>query len=187
MTRLRALFPLAFALALFLCASSASAQDQGVGVGASLGVTNGAPGFDRNPIGLNIKAWTSDRQAVTGMTSFFVSGTAPNAQSYWILQGDYLFHNFNQLDVGEGLLALYVGAGGQYTIFEDRDNQFALRGPLGVNYLLGSSPIDVFAEVAPTVRVTNPSALRFDGAIGFRYYFNLSSASSAGDEDSPSS
>jgi hypothetical protein len=114
------------------------------------------------------------------MTSFFVSGTSPESRSYWILQGDYLFHNFNQLNVGEGYLALYVGAGGQYTVFESLDdsnapgsgeNQFALRGPLGVTYLLGSSPIDVFVEVAPTLRITDPTALRFDGAIGFRYYF----------------
>jgi hypothetical protein len=112
------------------------------------------------------------------MTSFFISGTNPASQSYWILQGDYLFHNFNKLDVGEGYLALYVGAGGQYTVFEDRSNQFALRSPLGVTYLLGSAPIDVFVEVAPTLRVTDPSALRFDGAIGFRYYFTAGSGPS---------
>lgn len=182
-TRLLPLLSLALVLVLFSPVPEAAAQDQGIGLGTSLGVTNGAPGFDRNPIGLNLKAWTSDRQAVSGMTSFFISGTAPSAQSYWILQGDYLFHNFNNLDVGEGLLALYVGAGGQYTVFEDTDNQFALRGPLGVNYLLGSAPIDVFVEVAPTIRVTDPSALRFDGAIGFRYFFN---AGSSPDEDTSS-
>jgi hypothetical protein len=177
MTQLFRLLSLAL-LASFLVVSPATAQTEGVGVGASLGVTNGSAAFDRNPIGLNLKAWLSDRQALSGMTSFFISGTNPASQSYWILQGDYLFHNFNKLDVGEGLLALYVGAGGQYTVFEDRSNQFALRSPLGVNYLLGSAPIDVFVEVAPTLRVTDPSALRFDGAIGFRYYFTAGSGPS---------
>ncbi len=184
--RLLPLFTLLLGLVLFLSLPEASAQDRGIGVGASLGVTNGAPGFDRNPIGLNVKTWTSDRQAVSGMTSFFISGTAPTAQSYWILQGDYLFHDFNKLDVGEGLLALYVGAGGQYTVFEDTDNQFAVRGPLGVNYLLGAAPIDVFVEVAPTVRLTDPSALRFDGAIGFRYFFDTGPSSSVPDENASS-
>ena len=163
---------LTIAVSIMLLAPPARAQTEGAGVGASIGVTNGSPGFDRNPIGINGKVWTSERQAVSGMTSFFISGTVPSAQSYWILQGDYLFHNFNKLDVGEGLLALYVGGGGQFTVFEDTDNQFALRSPLGVNYLLGSTPIDVFVEVAPTLRVTDPSALRFDGAIGFRYFFS---------------
>lgn len=184
MTRPLALLSLSFLLISLVSAAPASAQTKGVGVGASLGVTNGTSALDRNPIGLNLKAWLSDRQAVTGMTSFFISGSTPTSQSYWILQGDYLFHNFNKLSVGEGLLALYIGAGGQYTVTEDTDNQFALRGPLGVTYLLGSSPIDVFVEVAPTVRVTNPDALRFDGAIGFRYYFNSGSPSSESDTDS---
>lgn len=186
MTRLLSLFSLALVIALLAPVPEASAQAEGVGIGASLGVTNGAPGFDRNPIGLNLKSWVSNRQAISGMTSFFISGTAPNSQSYWLLQGDYLFHNFNRLDVGEGLVALYVGTGGQYIVFEDRDNQFSLRAPLGVNYLLGSAPIDVFAEVAPTLRVTDPTALRFDGAIGFRYFFDAAASASGADEEASS-
>jgi hypothetical protein len=190
MKRLALLFSLLFACSALLPLPQAFAQTQGVGVGASLGVTNGSASFDRNPIGFNLKAWLSDRQALSGMTSFFISGTSPESRSYWILQGDYLFHNFNQLDVGEGYLALYVGAGGQYTVFEAIDepgapgsgeNQFALRSPLGVTYLLGSSPIDVFVEVAPTLRITDPTALRFDGAIGFRYYFSGGAGGSSSD------
>ncbi len=186
MTRQLALLSLSLLLIGLLSAAPASAQTEGVGVGASLGVTNGTSALDRNPIGLNLKAWLSDRQAVAGLSSFFISGSSPASQSYWVLQGDYLFHNFNKLSVGEGFLALYIGAGGQYTVTEDTDNQFALRSPLGVNYLFGSAPIDVFAEVSPTVRITDPSALRFDGAIGFRYFFNGSSNGSGPDEDGSS-
>ena len=176
---LPALFTLALCSALLL-PSSLVAQTQGVGLGASIGVSNGPSSFDRNPVGFNMKAWLSERQAVSGMTSFFIGGTDVAAPSYWILQGDYLFHNFNQLNVGEGYLALYLGAGGQFTVFEDTRNQFSLRAPLGVTYLLGSSPIDLFVEVAPTLRITDPASLRFDGAIGFRYYFNGESGSSSG-------
>ena len=173
------LLPLLLALPLALCSlpPTAHAQTDGVGVGASIGVSNGTSTLDRNPIGLNVKGWLSDRQALTGMTSFFIAGTTTAAPSYWVLQGDYLFHNFNELDVGEGFLALYVGAGGQFTVLEDTDNQFGLRAPLGVDYMLGSASIDIFVEVAPTLRVTNPAALRFDGAIGFRYFFSPGSSS----------
>jgi hypothetical protein len=180
MTRFSALAALLLGLAAFLFAPSALGQTEGVGLGASIGATNGSPFVDRNPIGLNVKAWTSDRQAVSGMTSFFVSGTTSTAPSYWLLQADYLFHNFNQLDVGEGYLALYVGAGAQFTVIEDTDNQFALRTPLGVDYMLGSAPIDVFVEVAPALRVTDPAALRFDGAIGFRYFLPTGSQTGGG-------
>lgn len=158
-------------LALFIAAPT-HAQTEGVGIGASLGVTNGASAFDRHPVGVNGKMWISDRHAVAGMTSFFIGDAGlQGGQSYWILQGDYLFHNFNELEVGEGLLALYLGPGAQLTILEAADNQFALRSPTGITYLLGSAPVDVFVEVAPTLSVTDPMTLRFDGAIGFRYYF----------------
>ena len=180
MTRFPVLLSLLLCLVSFAFVPSTFGQTEGVGLGASIGVTNGSAFVDRNPIGLNVKAWTSERQAVSGMTSFFVAGTTSAAPSYWLLQADYLFHNFNELDVGEGYLALYIGAGGQFTVIEDTDNQFALRAPLGVDYMLGSAPIDVFVEVAPALRVTDPAALRFDGAIGFRYFLPTGSGSSGG-------
>lgn len=187
---LLALFALVLCSAL-LTTPTLLAQTEGVGLGASIGVTNGTPPFDRNPIGFNAKVWTSDRQAVSGMTSFFISGTNDASQSYWVLQADYLFHNFNKLDVGEGFLALYIGAGSQLTILENTgsqslssDNQLALRAPLGVTYLLSSTPIDLFVEVAPSLRVTDPASLRFDGAIGFRYYLNSGGTGSSGDSES---
>lgn len=181
MTRFSLLTALLLSLAAFAFVPSAVGQTDGVGVGASIGVTNGSSFVDRNPIGLNVKAWTSDRQAVSAMTSFFVGGTTSLAPSYWLIQGDYLFHNFNELDVGEGFLALYIGAGAQFTVIEDTDNQFALRAPLGVDYMLGSAPIDIFVEIAPALRVTDPAALRFDGAIGFRYFLPTGTASGDGD------
>lgn len=164
-------------------ASPLSAQTEGLGIGASIGVTNGASAFDRNPVGLSVKAWISDRQAFVGATSFFIGDTTSAAPSFWLLQGDYLFHNFNELDVGEGYLSLYFGVGAQYGVFEGTENPFALRSPVGVTYLLGSAPVDVFVEVAPTVRITEPESLRFDGAIGFRYYFSSGSASTSSPSD----
>lgn len=170
---------LCFALSLLLPfgASSASAQTEGVGIGATLGVTNGASPSSRNPVGVTGKLWLSDRQAVAGVSSFAVGG---QAQSYWMIQGDYLFHNFNALSVGEGLLALYVGGGLQYTILEATSNAWALRSPMGLAYHLGASPIDVFVEAAPTLNITEPASLRFDGGIGFRYYFSLGGGNDGG-------
>lgn len=172
MTRARLPLLCAFLLLGLLWTAPAAAQSEGIGVGASIGVSNGDRiGF--NPVGLAAKGWLSDRHALAGMTSFFIG--SDTQQSYWVVQGDYLFHNFNELEVDEGYLALYVGAGAQFTIIEDTDNQFALRGPIGVDYMLGSAPVDIFVEVAPTLNVTDPTSLRFDGAIGFRYFFSSGS------------
>lgn len=145
---------------------TAQAQTTGVGLGGQIGVSNGAA----DPVGLSLKAWTSDRQAFQAATSFAIRDDFAGP-SFWILQGDYLFHDFEQVSVGDGLMALYVGPGLQLTFVEDRDTDIALRAPLGVSYMLGNAPIDVFAEVAPTLQVAQDSALRFDGAIGFRYFF----------------
>jgi len=164
---LRRLALLVFVAALCL-PLTAQAQTDGVGLGASIGVTNNA-GF-ANPVGFAGKGWLSDRQAIAGMSSFFIG--SENQRSYWILQGDYLFHNFNELEVQEGYLALYAGAGAQFTVLEDTDNKFGLRAPIGADYILGSAPIDIFVEVAPTLNITAPASLRFDGAIGFRYFFS---------------
>jgi len=150
---------------LGLAPGPAHAQTDGFGAGAVVGVSN--DGNSRNPVGLSMKGWLSDRHAIAGLTSFVIG---EQDDSYWILQGDYLFHNFNELDVEEGWFALRIGAGGQLTVLEDRDNQFALRGPVGVTYAFEDLPVDVFVEVAPTVSITDPSAFRFDGAFGFRFY-----------------
>lgn len=164
----------AFLLAGLLWTAPAAAQSEGIGIGASIGVTNGigvANGAGAaNPVGLAGKGWLSDRHALASMTSFFIG--SDTQRSYWVIQGDYLFHNFNELEVDEGYLAVYLGAGGQFTVVEGTNNQFALRGPVGVDYMLGSAPVDLFVEVAPTLNVTDPTSLRFDGAIGFRYFFS---------------
>lgn len=159
---------LALAVLFLIVVPSAQAQTDGFGLGAAIGVTNDAS-FP-NPVGVSAKGWLSDRQAVAGATSFFIGSEFQ--QSYWILQTEYLFHNFNRLQVDEGFMALYVGGGGQFTVLEDADNQFALRVPVGADYMLGSAPVDIFVEVAPTLTVTNPTSLRFDGTIGFRYFFS---------------
>jgi hypothetical protein len=166
-TRLRIVLGAVLLFAGCAFAVPVHAQTQGLGAGGILSTSNvGAVA----PVGLSVKSWLSDRSAITGATSFFIGDD--ETLSFWILQGDLLFHNFNELDVGEGFLALYVGPGIQFVIREDVENDVSLRGPLGISYLLGSAPVDVFAEVAPTLQLTDPTSLRFDGAIGFRYFFS---------------
>jgi len=150
---------------LLLSTSSASAQTEGTGLGGMIGVSNGSA----NPVGLSAKGWVSERQAVQAAASFVIADEEAGA-SYLILQGDYLFHNFEQVSVGDGLLALYVGPGLQLAFIEDQDTDVAFRAPLGVSYMLADAPIDIFAEVAPTLQVAQGSQLRFDGAFGFRYF-----------------
>jgi hypothetical protein len=161
-----ALYVTVLFLLLATFAPASTAQSAGVGLGGQIGVSNAGP----NPVGFTLKTWTSDQQAIQAATSFVISDEEAGL-SYWIIQGDYIFHNFEQVAVGDGLMALYVGPGLQITFIENSDSNIALRAPLGVSYMLGDAPIDVFAEVAPTLQLEQAPQLRFDGAIGFRYYF----------------
>lgn len=161
-----ALASLAVVAFLAATAPGSHAQSAGLGLGGQIGVSNAGA----NPVGLTLKTWTTDRQAVQAATSFVISDNEAGV-SYWVLQADYIFHDFEQVAVGDGLMALYVGPGLQLTFIENADTDVALRAPLGVSYMFGDAPIDVFAEVAPTLQLADAAQLRFDGAIGFRYYF----------------
>lgn len=159
----------ALVLTLFL-AVPATAQPSGIGVGGQLAATN-ASGRVPAPVGLSVKTWINERQAVSGATSFLVGDDEPfSPQSFWVLEGNYLFHNFEPLTVEDGDLGLYIGGGLQFVINEDADNDVAFRLPLGLNYLFEDAPADVFVEMAPTLQITDPTLLRFDAAVGFRYF-----------------
>lgn len=153
------------AVLLFFVAAPAAAQTSGTGLGGTIGVSNASV----DPVGLSVKAWVTDRQAFQGAASFVISDEAVGA-SYLVLQSDFLFHNFEQVAVGSGLLALYVGPGLQVTFIEDADNRLAFRAPLGINYMFDGAPVDIFAEVAPALQIAPDAQLRFDGALGFRYF-----------------
>lgn len=156
---------IALLAALLFLAAPAAAQTSGTGLGGTIGVSNAAV----DPVGLSVKTWITDRQAIQGAASFVISDDDVGS-SFLVVQADYLFHDFEQVAVGSGLLALYVGPGLQVTFIEDVDNRLAFRAPLGINYMFDGAPVDIFAEVAPTLQIAPDAQLRFDGAIGFRYF-----------------
>lgn len=167
-TTMRTLSAVLALITLGFLAQPAIAQPSGIGLGAQLATSNAG---GQAPVGLSLKSWINDRQAVTGSTSFLVGDDEPSSpQSFWIIEANYLFHNFQPVDVEEGDLGLYIGPGVQFTVNEAADNDFALRAPLGINYIFEDTPADVFVEMAPTLQLTDPTLLRFDGAIGFRYF-----------------
>ena len=156
-------------LALLATLHPVTAQPSGIGVGAQLATANTG---GRAPVGLSVKTWINDRQAVSGATSFLLAEDELGSPlSFWLLEVKYLFHNFEPLQVEEGYLGLYIGPGIQYLALETVEDDFAFRAPIGVNYLFDETPVDLFIEVAPTLQITDPTILRFEGAIGVRYFF----------------
>lgn len=147
----------------------AHAQDSGFGLGIMLG----------EPTGLSAKAWTGGRNAIGMGLAWGGWGRG----GYFHLHGDYLFHNFDLINVGAGRLPLYYGPGlrlrswtghrywhgGHY---HDGDRlDLGVRFPVGLAYLFDHAPVDIFAEVVPTLDLVPATGLELDFALGARFWF----------------
>jgi hypothetical protein len=90
------------------------------------------------------------------------------------LNADFLYHFFDLFhNVGSGELPLYVGGGVRLKFPDDsgQDNRAGIRFPVGAAYLCHDRPLEFFIEVAPILDVAPITQLRWNGGIGFRYYF----------------
>src|SRR5262245_56593626 len=96
------------------------------------------------PIGVGMKFWVSDRPAVDAGAVW--SFEDPDG---FQLHGDFLYHLMDLWHLNKGQLPLYFGVGGRVKFVEHDDNRAGIRFPVGIAYLFGDKPIEVFAEVAP--------------------------------------
>lgn len=157
---------------LVLCALSSFAQGSGLGLGIMLG----------EPTGISGKVWLSgDRAADFGLAW----GGWGRGNGYFHVHGDYLFHNFNLINVSQGRLALHYGpglrfrswSGGRYWVngryYDTRGShaRLGVRFPVGLTYLFDGAPVDVFLEVAPTLDLIPGTSFDVDAALGVRYWF----------------
>ncbi|WP_020404289.1 hypothetical protein [Gracilimonas tropica] len=138
--------------------STATAQVNGRGGDVGLGVMLG------EPTGISMKFWNNQRSA-------FDIGAAWSFGRYDALHlhGDYLLHSwFNDID--EGSLAFYYGVGARL-VLSDPDAAIGIRVPLGLNYIVPDSQIDLFVEAVPILDLAPSTDFDGNGALGIRYYF----------------
>ncbi len=147
---------------LVLGAVAVSAQDftgrRAQPAGFSAGVMIG------EPTGLTAKLWLSQTSALDLAVAWSFVGTG---RVY--VHGDYLVHSNNVLRDVPGTTLLYGGVGAKLLI---ADNPvIGVRIPLGVTYLFGNVPLELFLEIAPGLRLLPET--QFDGGagIGIRYQF----------------
>ena len=117
------------------------------------------------PTGLSLKYWMTQSWAVDGGV-----GASFHRSDGLQLHSDALWHWFGLIDSSHGLWAPYVGGGVRYK-FEDGDDAFGFRVPVGISYMLDHHPIDVFVEVAPILDVTPSVRGSFNFAAGARFWF----------------
>jgi hypothetical protein len=124
-----------------------------LGVGVALG----------QPMGITSKYWLSSTLAVDAFMGYHFNH---NFDAHL----DYLWHSFSSFDVSSGRLPFYMGVGGR--ILLGNSSQLAARIPLGATYLFPNDPLEVYAEVAPVVRLIKGLGADIDGAVGVRVYIN---------------
>jgi hypothetical protein len=148
------------AAAAAICALCTTDAGAGVKDGFGLGVIVG------EPTGLSVKKWTDDTHAVDAALAF--SLTNGNAFQF---HADYLIHDTSgSIPELKGNLPWYYGIGGRIKA-DNGDTRVGVRVPVGVSYMFADAPLDFFAEVAPVVDIAPYVSLRFNGALGLRYYF----------------
>lgn len=149
------------ALALAL-AAPVMAQSTGDNKYAGVGFIVG------EPTGLSAKFFLNNTNALQFALAWSLSG-----QNEMHLQGDYIWHRYNLIDLKNGdEMPLYFGVGGRF-IFEegDQDDVFGIRFPVGLDYLFTNYPFDIFAEIVPILDLTPDSDFDLEGAIGARFWF----------------
>lgn len=126
------------------------------------------------PTGFVGKYYLSNRNAIDGAV-----GWSLEKDNYMHLHGDYLFHNWDLIDVDEGSMAFYFGIGGRIVLVDDDDDRhdydpedhIGVRFPLGLNYLFENRIFDIFAEIVPIMDVAPDTDFDIEGALGARFYF----------------
>ena len=126
---------------------------QDLGIGAAFG----------QPMGVTTKYWLSSTTAVDAFAGYHFN-------SNFDAHMDYLWHTFSSFDLERGRLPFYVGLGGRINLGNSSD--FGVRLPIGASYLFPTDPVELFAEVAPVVKLLKNIGADIDGLVGVRVYVN---------------
>lgn len=129
--------------------------------------TFGVGGQVGDPLGVTAKYWLTENVAFDG-----AFGLSTYSHSSVEMHVDILFHDFDMVKPSAGQMPVYIGVGLLGRIrTSHHDNLAGFRFPIGVSYMFEDSPFDAFAEIAPEAIFAPFGRIGFDGAIGFRYWF----------------
>lgn len=147
------LLSLFFFLSLFQVPESAQAQSRpgNTEIGIILG----------EPTGISLKKWQS---SVTAFDAALAWSFGKNESV--LIHASYLYHS--PLEVDQGDLYFYYGLGAR-AIFS-KDPIFGARIPVGLQYILPSSRLTLFFEVAPTFDLIPATRFGVNGGVGVRFF-----------------
>lgn len=117
------------------------------------------------PTGINAKYYLNRENALQGSAAWSLEGN-----NSFTLQGDYLFHRYEWIQVQSGQLPVFFGVGAGLT-FQDRDNEVGVRFPAGLDYIFEGAPMDIFGQLVPVLELAPSTDFNFEAALGVRYFF----------------
>lgn len=148
------LFPV-LTLILCLSASLPTADAQSRPGNTELGIILG------EPTGISLKFWQSNTTAIDAA----VAWSFGRNESVHI-HSNYLIHS--DLEADQGSFMFYYGLGARALLADDP--KFGARIPLGLQYIVPSSRLSLFFEVAPTFDLMPATKFGVNGGIGVRYF-----------------
>jgi len=80
---------------------------------------------------------------------------------------DYLFHD--RTIIKEKNFMLFYGIGGRVKF--ENNTKIGMRIPVGIDYMISESPLDIFFEIAPIVDLIPGTYISLNAGIGIRYTF----------------
>jgi hypothetical protein len=142
---------------VFLAIPAISTAEGGpFGLGIALG----------EPTGICGKYILTPRNAIAGAVAWSL-----DSDTDLHLQGDYLYHWYDEISVTKGRLPIVAGVGGRIRFRDDGDDDFGIRFPVGLTYLFDDAPFDAFVEIDPILELAPDTDFDLEAAIGGRFYF----------------
>lgn len=149
--------------ALFLMLLTASPTYGAVSAGLVVG----------NPTGLTLKSWQGQHALDFGV-GWYTAGYRDVFGNHWStteveFTGDYVVHNYGLFHLKEGKLPLYYGLGA--AVWAGSVGALGVRVPVGLDFIFAGAPLDIFAEIVPTMYLAPSTHLEMGAAFGVRYRF----------------
>lgn len=118
-----------------------------------------------NPTSVSVKLWTGEVTAIDASL-----GYRYGRSNHLYLNTDFLFHLWS-FEKDEGIIKIYFGGGAGMGFISDLS--IGVRAPGGAALFLDKLPIEIFAEIVPTLQLFGEGDIRFmmEGYIGGRWYF----------------
>lgn len=113
------------------------------------------------PTGISLKLWQTNTTAIDAA----VAWSFGRNESVHI-HADYLIHQ--DLEADQGSFMFYYGLGARALL--SNDPRFGARIPVGLQYIIPSSRLSLFFEVAPTFDLMPATKFGVNGGIGIRYF-----------------